>query len=88
MGCFSPKGNPIVLSFDCASCGIRDIRGYDTDRLIKLVRKYCKEENINYSDVQEVLYQYVKIDTSKTVMELGLQNKAVILIKLKSVFEN
>ena len=88
MGLNCYEESQMVLSFDCACFGQRDIRCHGSDRLSKLVKAYCKYSNINYSDVQEVLYQYVKIDTSKTVMELGLQNKAVILIKLKSVFEN
>ena len=88
MGCLSSQSSGMVLSFDCVSCGIIDMQCYDTDRLSKLVKKFCKEENINYFDVKEVLYKYNKIDTSQTVMELGLQNNSVLTIKLKSVFDD
>ena len=87
MGVLIYKGMPMTLSFDCSSFGIRDIECYDEDSLKKLVKAYCKHANINYNDVQEVSYNYNKIDTSKKVKELGIASGSVILIKLKSTFD-
>ena len=88
MGLNCYEESQMVLSFDCACFGQRDIRCHGSDRLSKLVKAYCKYSNINYSDVQEVCYNYNKIDTSKTVNDLGLQINSVIIIKLKSVLDN
>ena len=88
MGCFTNKGIPMTLSFDCSSGGVRDVKCYDTDLLSKLVKAYCGKTNIDYNSIQEVSYNYNKLDLSKHVNELGLESGCVILIKLKCVFDN
>lgn len=47
---------------------------------------YIKEKDIKIGDINEVCYNYDPIDYKKSAKELGIPDRAIITLKLKSGF--
>jgi hypothetical protein len=47
---------------------------------------YIKEKDIKICDINEVCYNYDPIDYKKSAKELGIPDRAIITLKLKSGF--
>ena len=86
MGVICEQGEKIKIAYDCVGKGIMEISTFDEVKLESSLKKYITEKDIKICEINEVCYNYDPIDYKKSAKELGIPDRAIITLKLKSAF--
>ena len=81
--CWGPM---MSITYDCVGKGKMEILTSEGASIKRSLILYIKEKDIKIGDINEVCYNYDPIDYKKSAKELGIPDRPILTLKLKSDF--
>ena len=84
VSCFEDE--KMIIIYDCIGKVKLEITTFRKFALEKSLNIYIRDKIINKCDISEVCFNNAPIDTKQSAKQLGIPEKAVLILKLKSDF--